>query len=196
MSIEKITAKIEGDARAIADQIIGEAKNNAWDIVQAAEKRAKKIIADAEARGVQDRDKQVVSRKAVAVIDGKNVTLSYKQKMIDQCFADAIEKVTSMEKGPYMDFLAGLAKVSGASGGEVILSEKDQALGEELVARLNKEIPEGAFSLSKETKPIAGGLVIRSGSSYYNASVDAIVSEFRDEMTSEIASVLFDSKEN
>lgn len=196
MSIEKITAKIEGDAQAVADEIIGQAKKSAWDIVQNAEKQAEKIVQEAQIRGAADRDKQVVSRKAVAVIDGRNVTLSQKQELIDRCFAEAMERVSSMDKAAYMDFLTGLVKNSGLKSGGIILAEKDAALGEELIGRLNESIPGGDFSLSEEKKEITGGVMIAGGRSYYNASIDAIVREIRDEMTAEVADVLFGGEES
>ncbi len=196
MSIEKITSKIEGDAQAAADVIIGESKRAAWDIVQQAEKKAKEIVEKAEKKGAVDRDKAVLSRKAVAVIDGKNVTLSYKQKLIDQCFDEAVDKVTSMEKGEYLNFLTGLVKSAGVSTGEIILSKKDAELSEELIKKLNDEIPNGKFVQSKETKDIKGGVMVANGNSYYNASLDAIVSEIRDQMTAEVADVLFGGEEN
>ena len=195
MSIEKITSKIEQDAKTKADEIIGEAKKQAWDIVKEANKKAEKIIADAEKEGAETRDKQVVSRKAVAVIDGKNVTLAKKQELIEECFGAAIEKVAEAPAEKYMDFLVSLVKAQGLSGGEIILARKDAALGEDLLKRLKAELPSGKFTISEEQRDLRGGLLIRDGSTYYNASIEALSEDMRDDMTAEVAGMLFGRQE-
>ena len=95
MSIEKIASKIENDAKAVAKETIDAAKKQAWDVVDEANKKAKVIIEKADKEGVEAREKQVVRRKAVASIDGRNVMLAKKQELIDECFAEAIDKVVS-----------------------------------------------------------------------------------------------------
>lgn len=195
MSIEKITSKIEQDAKAKADEIIGEAKKQAWDIVKEANKKAEKIIADAEKEGAETRDKQVVSRKAVAVIDGKNVTLAKKQELIEECFGAAIDKVAEAPAEEYMDFLVSLVKAQGLSGGEIILARKDAAAGESLLKRLKAELPSGKFTISEEQRDLRGGLLIRDGSTYYNASIEALSEDMRDDMIAEVAGMLFGRQE-
>ncbi len=196
MSIDKITSKIEGDARREADAVLDDAKKMAWEIVHKAEQQAKEIVAKAETKGVEDRDKQVTSRKAVAVIDGKNVTLGYKQKLIDQCFAEALEKVHDMDRKDYLDFLVRSIKDAGSKSGEIILSARDKDLGDDLLKALKKEIDGSDFVLSEEEKDISGGVILRDGSTYFNGSLEALVDEVRDSMTSEIAEILFGGQEN
>jgi V/A-type H+-transporting ATPase subunit E len=195
MSIEKITSKIERDAQALAEETITHAKKEAWDIVKAANEKAERIIADAEKEGAETRDKQVVSRKAVAVIDGKNVTLAKKQKLIEECFEAAADKVASAPAKEYMDFLVCLVKAQGLAGGEIILARKDASLGSDLLARLKKEVPGSSFTISEETRNLRGGLLVRDGSTYYNASIEALIEDMRDDMTAEVAAMLFGRQE-
>ena len=82
MSIEKITSKIENDAKAVAQETIDDAKQHAWDIVDDANQKAKAILEQAEKSGIDAREKQVVRRKAVAAIDGRNVMLAKKQEAL------------------------------------------------------------------------------------------------------------------
>ena len=196
MSIEKITAKIEQDAKAQADVITGDAKKKAWDIVEKAQKKADAMIKDAGERGKEDRDKQVTSRRSVAVIDGKNYLLNSKQVMIRECFDAALDKIASMEEKDYLDFLTGIVKASGLKKGQIILSRKDAAIGSKLLEKLAGEIAGSEFSISDEVKNISGGLILQQGSTYYNASVDAVRDTIESEMTQEVAAVLFEDQEN
>ena len=196
MSIEKITAKIEQDAKAEADVITGEAKEKAWDIIERARKQADALVKESEERGKEDRDKQVTSRRSVAVIDGKNLLLNKKQEMIRECFDEAIRKVADMDEKDYLGFLAGIVKASGLNKGSIILAKKDGALGEQLLKQLAEEIPGSEFSISEETKDISGGLLLQQGSTYYNASIEAVRDTIESEMTQEIAGILFEDQEN
>ena len=196
MSIEKITAKIEQDAKAEADVITGEAKKKAWEIVEKAQKKAKVMVEEAGVRGKEDRDKQVTSRRSVAVIDGKNLMLNSKQEMIRECFDSAMEKIASMDEKDYLDYLTGIVKASGLTKGKIILSRKDAAIGPKLLEQLAKEIAGCEFSVSDEVKNINGGLILQQGSTYYNASVNAIRDTIESEMTQEVATVLFEDQEN
>lgn len=218
MSIEKITSKIIDDARAEAEKVLAEAGSTAAEIAAEAEKQAADIIAEAEKKGAADREKQLLSRRAVAVIDGRNIALGYKQDIIRQCFDEAVTKVISMDRAEYLDFLTKLAQSSGSGGGEVVLSDEDAAeLGAELIDRLNAGQNDsasggqnadagqsyagstgqnGSFRLSEEKRNIRGGLMIKQGNTWYNASIEAIVEEIRNDLTAEVASVLFDGQEN
>ena len=124
MSIEKIASKIENDAKAVAKENIDAAKKKAWDVVDEVTKKAEALIEKAKKDGIDAREKQVVRRKAVASIDGRNVILAKKQELINECFNDAIEKVVSGDRNQYIDFLVSIVKAQGLSKGTISLSEK------------------------------------------------------------------------
>ena len=195
MSIEKITAKIEQDAKVEIDAVLADAKRTAWEIVERAQKKAEQLVKDAETKGQEDRDKQVQSRHSVAVIDGKNMVLSYKQKLIGECFEEALDKIASMDEDSYLDYLTGIVQSSGITKGEIILSPRDRKYADKLTALLAEKLPGSDFRISDEVKDYRGGLILRQGSTYYNASVEAVRDSIESEMTQEIAAILFGDQE-
>ena len=196
MSIEKIASKIENDAKAVAQENIDVAKKQAWEIVDDANKKAKAITDAGEKDGVDARDKQVVRRKAVASIDGRNVMLAKKQELIDECFREAIDKVVSGDSEKYLDFMVSAVKAQGLTKGTIALSEADQKLSADLAKKLAKEIPGSEFEISGEPANIRGGLICTAGTTSYNASIEAIAEDIRGDVSAEVAAVLFGTQEN
>jgi V/A-type H+-transporting ATPase subunit E len=195
MSIEKIASKIANDAKAVAKENIDAAKKKAWDVVDEANKKAAALIEKAKKNGIDAREKQVVRRKAVASIDGRNVILAKKQELINECFNDAIEKVVSGDRDKYVDFLVSIVKAQGLSKGTISLSESDQEIAAKLSEKLSKEIPGSAFEIAAEPVNIKGGLICRAGTTSYNASIEAIAEDIRGDIGAEVAEVLFGTQE-
>lgn len=196
MSIEKITSKIENDARASAQVTIDTAKQQAWDVVREANEKADKLIAQAEQDGLDAKEKQIVRRKSVAAIDGRNVILAKKQGLIDECFRAAIDKIVGGDRDKYIDFLISTIKAQGIKEGEICLSASDQPLAETLLKKLAEAIPGSGFTVSKDAQNIKGGLLVKVGSTIYNASIEAIAKDIRNDIGAEVASVLFNAQEN
>lgn len=195
MSIEKIASKIENDAKAAAKETVDAAKEKAWDVVEEATKKADTILEKAKKNGAETREKQVVRRKAVASIDGRNVVLARKQELIDECFNDAIEKVVSEDRDKYVDFLASVVKAQGLSAGTISLSEGDLELSKKLKDKLSKEIPGSSFDVADKPVNIKGGLICTAGTTSYNASIEAIAENIRGDIGAEVAAVLFGTQE-
>lgn len=192
MSIEKIISKIEQDAKAEADVIMDEARKGSAEIAENAAEKAEAIIARAEKRGVENRDRQVASRRSVAVIDGRNLKLNRKQELIGECFEEAMKKVSSMEDKDLLDYLTGIVKASGLKDGSIILAEKDKKYGARLLEQLREAIPGSGFELSDEVKDFSGGLILQQGNTYYNVSIEAVKDLIETGMIQEVASILFD----
>ena len=195
MGIENITSKIIADAKGEADVMAKEVQASAESIKSEAEKKAARIVDDAKAKGAVDKEKQLTSRRAVAVIDGRNIVLGYKQKIISQCFEEAEDRVAGLSDKEYMDFLCGCVKASGNTEGEIFLNKEDAPRGDELLKRLESEVSGNSFTVSAEAKNIRGGLMIRQGNTWFNGSIEAIVEEIRNDLTAEVASVLFVDQE-
>ena len=140
MGIENITSKIIADAKGEADVMAKEVQASAESIKSEAEKKAARIVDDAKAKGAVDKEKQLTSRRAVAVIDGRNIVLGYKQKIISQCFEEAEDRVAGLSDKEYMDFLCGCVKASGNTEGEIFLNKEDAPRGDELLKRLESEV--------------------------------------------------------
>lgn len=192
MSIEKITSKIISDAEGTAKVTLDEANAQCDAILAEAESKAEQILKAAEERGLEEKEKLISRRKSVADIDGRKIILEEKQKLIAECFDRAIEKISTMEKAEYIAFLVGLVKRTGEKEGEVILNERDAAsIGQDFISALEKEIAGSKITLSKETKNIRGGFLLRKGSVFINGTIEALIDEAREDLIGEVAAQLF-----
>ena len=192
MSIEKITSKIISDAEAEAAKITEASKAECDKVIEEAKAKAAVLISDAEENGIADKEKLIARRSSVADIDGRKLILHEKQKYIAECFDKTAEKLVSMEKKEYIEFLVSIVKNTGETEGELILSEKDSSeIGADLVAEVNKAIEGGAFTLSKETRKIKGGFILRNGSVFMNGTFEALIEDAKEKLIGEVAGQLF-----
>lgn len=192
MSIEKITTAIIDEAKAESEQILNSAAIKSSGVIDQLKKRIKIETEEAVAAAKEEREKIISRRKSVADIDAKKIVLQKKQELIDKSFDDAIESLLSMEEGKYIDFLANLGKSSGFKEGNLIFNEKERdAIGEKVVAKLQADVTGVQFKLSQETRNLKGGYMLQKGQIYINNSVEAIVDEKRQELTGDVASIMF-----
>lgn len=192
MGIEKITSKIMSEAETVAGSILSEADSGSDAIIAEAREKAEAVVSEARERGAADKVRTVNRREAVAAIDGRKLILARKQEMIADCFDGAIGRIASMDKDRYVEFLAGIVKSTGSTGGELVFNEKDAAeVGPQLAEKLNRETEGGAFSVSDETEPIRGGVLLKNGQVYVSGSIESLVDEVKGELTAEVAKVLF-----
>lgn len=192
MSIEKITSKIISDAENAAKVTLDEAKAEGDAIIAKAEAEVAQILKQAEETGLAEKEKMVTRRKSVADIDGRKMILEEKQKLIQQCFDGAVQQIVSMDKKAYIDFLVHLVAKTGEKEGELILNEKDAAaIGTELVQAIAKADKDSKITLSKETKKIQGGFLLKNGSVYINGTIEALIDEAKEDLIGEAAGQLF-----
>lgn len=193
MSIEKITSKIVGDAEEKKQAVLAEAKEKADEIVAAARTEADAYVAAEAARGEAAKATLISRHKSVADIDCRKLTLAKKQELLEDCFEQAVTALGQLPEDEYVHFLVGLGKKTGETKGALIFNPKDkEAVGAKVCAALTQAVDGGTFTLSDETRPIAGGFVLQVGNVYINNTVEALVAEYKEVMTGEAHSVLFE----
>lgn len=192
MSIEKITSAIIDEAQTESEQIIHAAELKSRSVITALEKRIK-IETDVAIKDAEDEKEKIISRrKSVADIDSKKIILSKKQELINRCFDEAIDFILSMEESKYVEFLANMGKEAGFKEGSLIFNEKERdAIGAKVAEALNAKVPGSNFVLSQETRNLRGGYMLQRGQIYINNSVEAMMDEKRQELTGEVAEILF-----
>lgn len=192
---EKIVAHIENEAKAKAQAVLDEAAAKAKEIEESYNKAAQDEYWNMVRAGVKEceADSQRVNR--VAEMESKKEVLALKQDMISEAFKMAEEKIASMQGQEYIDFLSKLAaKAAGSGECELILNSRDSAaVGAQVVEKANAELNgKAALSLSKETRDIAGGLIVKAGGIEVNCSVESLVAGSRAELASQIAQIMFE----
>lgn len=192
MSIEKITSAIIDEAQAECEQILNAADTKNRGVITQLKNRIK-IETDIAVKNAQEERERIISRKkSVADIDSKKIILARKQKIINDCFEEAVEYITSMDEDRYIKFLVKAGIEAGFSEGSLIFNEKEkETIGQKVADELNKVVQGGKFLLAEETRKIKGGYMLRKGQIYINNSVEAMVEDKRRELTASVAEILF-----
>ena len=189
---EKIIAHIEADAKAQADVILAEAREKCATVKAKYDEQAARLYSDKIRDGVKACQDQEDSALRISRMEARKSVLAVKQEMVEKSFDLATKQIVSLPDDQYVAFLADLVKKAGPAGDEeIILNAADRArIGEALVKAVNAG---GAkMKLSKETRDLVGGLILRRGSIETNCSVELLVELCRGELSAKLADVLFD----
>ena len=192
--IEKITARIEQDARAEMEAALEQARHKAEEITlrygaQAAAEAEK--AAEAGRKAAQQRFERL---EGAADMEAKKTILAAKQAAIEKAFEKAEETLLGLPDGEYADLLAKLAAGSAKSGrGEIILNSRDRdRVGADVVKKANQLLQgRGELTLADDVGEMEGGLVLRSGKVEVNCAFETQLRILRDTMAAEVAKVLF-----
>ena len=191
--IEKITARITQDAQAEIDRILADARTQADQIAQRyrdqADAEAQSLAARSE-KAAAEREERLVS---VAQMEARKVALAAKQEMVEQVYRRALEKLRTMPQEQYTDVLAALLVQASATGTEeAIFSPEDRdKAGKDAVAKANGQLPKGKLTVSRETRNIAGGFILKDNNVEVNCTFDTLVRLQRAETAGAVAKKLF-----
>lgn len=186
---QRITQEIEREIATLEDQVSEQASAITADYAVKAVDIAEEIKARGE-KAAQEREERLVS---MAHMEARKAQLAVKQEVLEEAFALALEKLCTLPQGEYVDLLASLAVRAASTGREeVLLSPRDRdAVGAEVVAQANARLPDGKLTLAEETRPMRGGLILRSGSVEVNGSFETILRLERPNLAGDIARILF-----
>ncbi len=195
--IEKITAKLESEARAEIEAINAETAAKCEEIKKEYEKKAQ----DEYWKRVQDGTKSVENRverlASAADMEAKKSILAFKQEMVSKAFDRAVQNISEMPREEYIAFLAGqTAKAASTGTEELIFNARDRKeFGADTAKAANvllkKKGLAGGLTVSDETRDIPGGLIVKQGDIEVNCSVDILVQLYRNELASQVAEILF-----
>ena len=140
--IEKITQRIDQDAQAEIDKILGDARRQAVEILARYEEQARKESQEILARGEKNAAEREERLASVAQMEAKKLTLATKQEMLDKAFELALDRLVSLPDDEYVALLADLAVRAATTGREqLIFSQKDRTrVGKQVVAAANEKL--------------------------------------------------------
>ena len=164
--LKHILSEIEKDASAQVRQIEEEAKKDAENIITraklGAQKQAETIIALAEKKAKQKEE----NAKSSAELLIKKAILSAKSDVV----ASGIYSLIS--------------KYAQSGNGEIMLNERDlKRLPDGFIERANALLSGGSLSLCKSSADISGGAVLVYGMIEENCSFEALLSEYKADIT-------------
>ncbi len=185
---ESIINSILGDAEQQAAQIIAEAKEKADGIVSLAKTKAEQdkqaVLANAgsQAKDISDR------RISVAELEVKKYSLSLKQRLLGECFDEALQKLSKLSDKEYLAIIAKLLAYA-EDGESVVISKNDK---KRITADFIKQAAKGKkITLSKEVGDFSGGIVLTKEGYDKNMTFEVLLSQVREESEADAASVLF-----
>ena len=192
--IEKITGRIEADTQREIEAIQADADAQAARIAAAYDEQAGRESEELISRGRRAADERVERLAGVAKLDARKLELAAKQEMLKKAYDLALEKLENLPDDQAVALLAQLAVEASSTGREqVILSQKDRArYGKAAVTRANEKLGEGRLTLSQQTRPIRGGLILSDGDVEVNCSFETLVGLQHGEMDRQVAKTLFD----
>ena len=196
--IDRITDRIEADAREQAKAIIAEAEAKCAEIRKENEKKAQERYLQLIRNGTKDCESGLERRKSAAEMDAKKSVLALKQDCVAEAFDMAKRRLADMPEDSYVGFLASLAASAAADGsGEIVLSARDrERCGKAVLERANAALAaQGltpALTLAADSREISGGLILRQGGVEVNCSIEALVEALKGPMTADVARTLFE----
>ena len=200
--IEKITGQIGADVQKEIDAALDQARAQAKEIEARYESQAQTQGEALRRKGEQDAALRRERLVDVARLEARKTLLAAKQDLVGQAFDLALKKLLELPDQEYIALLAKLAVAASRTGREqVIFSQKDRSrYGKQAVTMANDMLAKQAgphadhtsmLTLAGESRPMAGGLILRDGRVETNCSFEVLIHLQRDALSAEVARVLF-----
>ncbi len=186
MTTQKVTDKIIEDAKKEAKRILDQYKKEAEkmkkEYTEQIEKKKARIQKELETLKKTEIMKAVAQKR----LEFKKELISEKQRLIREVLDQGLEQIPRHKK--YLKFLKELIKKGEESDGELFLSSRDKKA---YATQLEKFLKEQGRNYVIKTDKIGGGVVIKKGKKTYLGSLDIITELLKNELSIEIAKVLF-----
>lgn len=195
--IEKITGRINEDVQREIDAMTADARREAGEIAARYREQADRESAEIVERGRRAAAEREERLASVTQLEARKLELAAKQEMLQKAFDKALERLLTLPEEQYIVLLSELAVKAARTGREqVILSQKDRTrYGKQAVTAANEKLGDkGHLTLSQESRPIKGGLILSDGDVEVNGTFETLVRLQRGALDREVAKVLFDEK--
>lgn len=192
--IDNIIARLEADARAEIDQLNAETKSECDAILAEFKTKADEAYASRMKEGKASSAQRSERALSTAELDARKELLTFKQDLVSEVFAKAGARLSSLPKAEYVTFLANQAAKAAVRGTEELLFNAKDAkeVGAEVAKAANKLLgAKGKLTVSSETRPISGGVIVKQGDIEANCAVDMLVQLRRNDLASQVAEILF-----
>ena len=190
--IEKITQRIESDAQAEIDRILGEARDEAARITASYRAQADAEVRDLEAKNERAAAEQEERLVSAAQMKARKVQLAAKQEMVEKAYIQALDKLCAMPQEQYVAVLANLLVEASSNGREeAVFSKEDrEQVGKAAVEKAN-QISGKQLRLSEETQPIRGGFILKDKNVEVNCTFETLVRLQKAETAGAVVKTLF-----
>lgn len=190
--MDKIAARILEDARLEAEARRLEAEQSAAVLRAQADQDARQVFEAVQREADAEAERQVELLVAAAETESKKSLLQVKQELLGEAFQAAVEKLRALPPEDYIRLLARLAVDAAETGKEAVLLNPDdrQQFGAAVVEEANR-LGGGHLTLSQETRPIIGGVILTQGNIEVNCALDTLAALYRNSLAAQAAQQLF-----
>ena len=196
--IEKILTHIKSESDAECEAIAATAAKECERIRAEYSKMEQDEYWKLVNTGAKEAERRLERLGSLAVLESKKHVLMTQQEMVTEAFEHAAKALIGLPENDYVRFLAKQACAASLSGAEaIILSPSDrERVGNAVINEANSALraagKTASLTLADKTANIRGGFILSGGDIEVNCSVDALVSEYRNELSPAVASLLFD----
>ena len=114
--------------------------------------------------------------------------MAAKQELIADSFVAAENKLLALDSDAYIAFILAQLDEYNDMEAELLLNAGDL---KKYGVNLSKKLKDTKINISKETVDIKGGFILKKGNISYNASLEKLLEMKKEELTSEVAELLF-----
>ena len=195
--IEKITARIRGDAEREGEALMEAARRDSEALADSYRQKAaelSEVLTEKSQREARDYESRLTN---AAALDARKRQLAVRQELLDEAFASGLQTLLRLPLEEKQALLADIAAKASLYGKEeVVLNAEDaKDFGKALVGAANKKLAEqnrpGGLVLAKRTHGFLGGLLLVDGDVTVNCSFETLISQKREDLAAEIAALLF-----
>lgn len=193
-NINNLTSKIIKDAEDKKEIIISQAEKEKNKILSKKQEEAKvsgNIIIEKAEREAISRKERIISG---ATLQARNEKLKAKQEVISEIFESSIKALCNLAEDDFKEFVKASILNSDIVGEQkIILNDSGRKIvNKSLVSEINQELgSKASVTLSEETRNFKGGFILEKDGIEMNNTFEALVNSLRDDLSINVATVLF-----
>ena len=195
--IERISQRLISDAEAEIAALNAETEAQCQAIQAEYQEKAKQAYEQRMQDGKRACQQRTERYASAAELEARKSILAFKQELVSKTFDAAAAQLTKLPREDYVAFLAKQAAAAASYGEEeLIFNAEDAANVGKAVAKAANELLQargvaGNLTVSEETRPIPGGVIVRMGDIEVNCAVNMLVEMRRGELAAQVAELLF-----
>ena len=190
--VQSIVDQIINDAKIQAESILDTANRQAEENERIALKQADASIREIEKKAGSDCQEEERRFRAIMDLESRKELLAKKRMCMEKAFQKAKQKILGLDDAGYEKFLFGLLKKTGAKGGKVWFSKRDERFFNEAFFAKAKEELSGELEPGGVNEILESGFILVCGDVMINCSLDSVIKQARDQLESEVARILFE----
>lgn len=187
--LEKIVEQIMQEAQTTSEEKLSETKKEVEKILSEAKRKRESCYALEIEKADADAKQLLLRGQSAAALQERKLLLEAKQQMIQQIFEEAVNVMQKLPQEEYFHLLLHMVdRYALPESGTIHLSKEDL---ERMPERFLQELRNRKIAISEEPARIHGGFILSYGEILENCSFEALISENRETLQDQIASLIF-----